>query len=345
MMVSMTDPASRAADPTTSHEELYELAGDHPELRPLIAENPNTYPELVDWLASLGDPQIDAALRRRGDATQTMPASGGAAATQAMPPLHADTGTFQEHVRAQDGAPEDESAYYPAAPMYPAAAAYPAAAQQQPAAHWAGYAAPEHAGQERAERRRGGAGCCLFIVMGIVLVAAVAAALFLLPLQLFGDDDEPQQDNAAEQAPEEAQEGEQAPEEDSADQDEAGDEEAAEDEARPAPEDATEMSAFSAPSENIHCEVGGDSVSCTIEEYNFDAPEDCDGPVTVTVGEDGEAQTSCGGTVSSQPSQLDYGQSAASGDFACTSSQAGFECWNTQTGNGFFMARESIDLQ
>ena len=344
MMVSMTDPASRAADPTTSHDELYELAGNHPELRPLIAENPNTYPELVDWLASLGDPQIDAALRRRGDATQAMPASGGAAATQSMPPLHADTGTFEEHVPTQDDAQQDESAYYPAAPMYPAASGYPAA-QQQPAAHWAGYAAPEHAGQERAERRRGGAGCCLFIVMGILLVGAVAAALFLLPLQIFGDDDEPQQDDAAEQAPEEAQEGEQAPEEDSADQDEAGDEEAAEDEARPAPEDATEMSAFSAPSENIHCEVGGDSVSCTIQEYDFDAPEDCDGPITVTVGEDGEAQTSCGGTVSSQPNQLDYGQSAASGDFACTSSQVGFECWNTQTGNGFFMARETIELQ
>ena len=341
MMVSMTDPASRAADPTTSHEELYELAGNHPELRPLIAENPNTYPELVDWLASLGDPQIDAALRRRGDTTQAMPASGGAPATQAMPPLHADTGTFEEHIPAQEGAQEDGSAYYPAAPTYPAAAAYPAAAQHQPpAAHWAGYAGPEHAGQERTQRRRSGAGCCLFIVMGILLVAAVAAALFLLPLQIFGDDEEPQQDDAAEQAPEDAQEGQQAPEEGSSDQDEAGDEEV-----RPAPEDAEEMSAFSAPSENIHCEVSGDAVSCTIEEYEFDAPEDCDGPVTVSVGEDGEAQTSCGGSVSSQPSQLDYGQAAASGDFACTSSQAGFECWNTQTGNGFFMARESVDLQ
>lgn len=334
-MVSMTDPASRAADPVTSHEELYELASDHPELRPLIAENPNTYPDLVDWLASLGDPEIDAALRRRGDATQAMPTSGAANATQAMPQLHADTGTFEHQAPLQEETPEEEAAYYPAAPAYPAAAAYPPHAQQQPAQPWPGYAEPE-----RASRRRSGAGCCLLIVMGFLLGGAVVAALFLLPFQLFGDDeDEPQQDGVEQDTEEEQAPEEPTPEEDEAAQDEE------EDEVRPAPEDAVEMDSFSAPSENINCEVSGDSVSCTIDEYEFESPEDCDGPVTLTVDGDGQTEATCGGSVSSQPSNLDYGETAASGDFACSSSQAGFECWNTQTGNGFFLARESYELQ
>lgn len=60
-----TDPVQRASDPTTPLEELQYLAQNHPSLRPLIAENPSTYPELLEWLSEFSDPEIAAALQRR----------------------------------------------------------------------------------------------------------------------------------------------------------------------------------------------------------------------------------------------------------------------------------------
>jgi hypothetical protein len=54
-----------AADPTTALTTLQELARDHPELRPAIAANPSTYPALLEWLAMLGVPAVDAALAER----------------------------------------------------------------------------------------------------------------------------------------------------------------------------------------------------------------------------------------------------------------------------------------
>ena len=60
-----TDPVQRASDPATPLEELQYLAQNHPSLRPLIAENPSTYPELLEWLGEFSDPEIAAALQRR----------------------------------------------------------------------------------------------------------------------------------------------------------------------------------------------------------------------------------------------------------------------------------------
>jgi hypothetical protein len=65
-----TDPVRAAAsDPNTPPAELADLAYDHPELRPAIAENPSTYPGLLSWLQQLEDPAVAAAIKRRsGDA-------------------------------------------------------------------------------------------------------------------------------------------------------------------------------------------------------------------------------------------------------------------------------------
>jgi len=60
------DPqAAAAADPATPLPELMSIAASRPDLRPTIAENPSTYPDLLQWLGQLGDPEIDAVLRRR----------------------------------------------------------------------------------------------------------------------------------------------------------------------------------------------------------------------------------------------------------------------------------------
>lgn len=54
-----------ASDPATPLTRLHELAQERPDLRPLLAANPSTYPALLEWLARLGDPRVDAALRVR----------------------------------------------------------------------------------------------------------------------------------------------------------------------------------------------------------------------------------------------------------------------------------------
>ncbi len=55
----------QAKDPATPAIVLAKIAELAPELRPALAENPSTYPALVEWLGQLGDPAVDAALGRR----------------------------------------------------------------------------------------------------------------------------------------------------------------------------------------------------------------------------------------------------------------------------------------
>ncbi|TSD96641.1 hypothetical protein FOS14_16495 [Skermania sp. ID1734] len=57
--------ALAAANPQTPQAELARLAQARPDLRPAIAANPNTYPELIGWLQALGDPAVNSALAQR----------------------------------------------------------------------------------------------------------------------------------------------------------------------------------------------------------------------------------------------------------------------------------------
>nr|WP_296777440.1 hypothetical protein [Rhodococcus sp. (in: high G+C Gram-positive bacteria)] len=57
--------SAQASDPSTPQSVLLQIAEREPSLRPLVATNPNTYPGLLDWLQSLGDPAVDRALSTR----------------------------------------------------------------------------------------------------------------------------------------------------------------------------------------------------------------------------------------------------------------------------------------
>jgi len=57
--------AAEAADPSTSAAALYEIATTIPELRATVAANPSAYPDLLDWLGKLGDPEVNAAIAAR----------------------------------------------------------------------------------------------------------------------------------------------------------------------------------------------------------------------------------------------------------------------------------------
>ncbi|WP_167145598.1 hypothetical protein [Actinomyces sp. ZJ308] len=62
---------ARAQDPNAELETLHQLAQNYPGLRPYIAANPRTYPALLEWLGTLGDPAVDAALASRGGQPQS----------------------------------------------------------------------------------------------------------------------------------------------------------------------------------------------------------------------------------------------------------------------------------
>ena len=64
MTLSLEQLAARAASPATSQADLYQLVSNYPQLRPVVAANPNAYPQLLEWLANLKDPQINAGLAR-----------------------------------------------------------------------------------------------------------------------------------------------------------------------------------------------------------------------------------------------------------------------------------------
>ena len=81
----MLDPSREVTDPSTSAERLQQLALEHPELGAQIAEHPNCYQELRQWIAQYATPaqsaQVNAAPAHRGNTASphpaTVPAQGG----------------------------------------------------------------------------------------------------------------------------------------------------------------------------------------------------------------------------------------------------------------------------
>ena len=71
-----------ASSPTTPAAELARIAAARPDLHPALAANPATYPDLIDWLRTLPDPAVQAALAQRTTAQQE-PAQAEPAQTEA----------------------------------------------------------------------------------------------------------------------------------------------------------------------------------------------------------------------------------------------------------------------
>ena len=66
MSQAQDDLVAAASNPNAELATLHELANNYPGLRPYIAANPRTYPALLEWLGTLGDPAVDAALEEFG---------------------------------------------------------------------------------------------------------------------------------------------------------------------------------------------------------------------------------------------------------------------------------------
>lgn len=69
-MEDLTQEQLEAINPDTPLNRLQTIAQDAPELRPLLALNPSTYPDLLDWLAELQDTQVNDALAKRAELAQ-----------------------------------------------------------------------------------------------------------------------------------------------------------------------------------------------------------------------------------------------------------------------------------
>src|SRR5690625_283402 len=136
---------AQASDPGTQPAILGEIATHRPDLRPAIAGNPTAYPDLLDWLANLNDPAVNAALAARAQGTTgpvPVPAAQSAAEapTAQQPPV--DATQVQQPVPPQE-APAQHTGPVPGQPTGPgpAEAAYgsqpAAAAPAQPSeARW-----------------------------------------------------------------------------------------------------------------------------------------------------------------------------------------------------------------
>ena len=69
---ALPDPldALRAADPSTSPEELEALARKRPELHTIIVTNPSTHVTTCDWIKEQGNPQVDQVYQKWDEVTE-----------------------------------------------------------------------------------------------------------------------------------------------------------------------------------------------------------------------------------------------------------------------------------
>ena len=369
MSQAQDDLVAAASNPNTDLTKLHELANNYPGLRPYIATNPRTYPALLEWLGTLGDPAVDAALARRYGPAQPLTTAPADGSTQILAPgqigAHSPQSSPQRQSLAetqrQQPVPEyaqqtqtiQESQYQqPARPEYaqqtqtvqqtqyqqPVQPEYAPVVQSAPEGVFGvGELAEEEAGPRPT--------LWLWILGAVAIVAVVAVVVWFVLSNHGGGDDSATEDPAPTAAQSEAPKTDNPSKKPSPSASPTPSPTPTQKITAPAPANAVEMSAFTAPSGNITCTLGDDSVTCTIKEHNF-TPTDAscrnsaNSPVTWTVKKDGSATSSCGGSFSSSGAQLQYGSAAKNSSFACTSSEDGIECWSQVTGQGFKMSRD-----
>lgn len=379
MSQAQADLVARATDPHAELTTLHTLAQNYPGLRPYIAENPRTYPALLEWLGSLGDPAVDAALARRA-AGLTYPGGAGAGATQMLSSGTAlDLGPGTSGANAPTVVSPAVSQAQPTVavpasqrPGSPSQAAQPSQAytsyqaSQTPSRYrsgasrsysggastpaWSPRPSSSEAGvfgvgRAEDEPARHGHALWLWLLGAVALVLVVALAVWYF----LGD-----RDGAAgdpETVPTHASQVATAPT--GAPTTEPASSPTLSPSATPsptpsampypAPEGAITLSSFTSPSGNISCSVNSDSVTCTIAEHEFtDSTCGADNslPYTVVLKTSGTASGGCDVPgVSGAGATLNYGSAAQNGQMACTSSEAGIECWSQVTGEGFSLNR------
>lgn len=316
----MSELENEATSPETSPVRLQELANDYPQLRPLIAMNPATYPALVEWLGELGDPAVNVALAQRAASTQgsaaprrvsVMGRSAGEPTPPAQSPMPPSTASTVDEDEQGQATPVTTGSRQHLTTMSPKARVDTA----NPA--WRGS-----------------------LVVGLI-VAAVVLALVYFGFRFLHK--APAETDEAGSASNQSQDSEQSEAEQSDATPQIVEQLPEEPVVYPAPETALELNHFVAPSGNIACELTGDKATCTINSYYFadEAQAACgQGPVTIVATKEGAA-IDCAQTpiTASGATTLSYGDYATQGNIACRSTEYGVACWDTRSGAGFGVSR------
>ena len=399
---------ARAQDPNAELETLHQLAQNYPGLRPYIATNPRTYPALLEWLGTLGDPAVDAALASRAGHPQSAQSPQGSPQLAVVSPPGAQPGpsstmpseaptqvTLPYSLQSDDTISASASAsgafsaagantqvdgfraagdptvsdstfrptqaipsQSPARPVQPALqqtfqqstsmsqahnAAIPVAAQ----------ASPNDAGILGVGTEDDASAPSSFLpsnrILLILAVIVVTVLVFLATWYFSGGDGEnspmggdtqptaesSQGANQANASPSTASASPKASATPSAS--------ATPTLKAPAPGNALELSTFDAPSGNITCTLGSKEITCVINEHA--ATDSCPAskPLTVKIGSNGQSSQSCGSNFAPSGVSLSYSSSAKNSDFACTSAEAGMQCWSQVSGEGFTLSREGVE--
>lgn len=329
--------AELVRDPETSASDLHRIAGERPDLRGAIAAHPNAYPDLLTWLGTWNDPEINEALAAREDAAapdespkyedRTAVLGSGAAILPAT-----DAGATAEPP-TQRIAPQRFEPAQQQGPRYDA----PVAAA--PAAHYTP-SEPQRSGSVASS-------VVLGALIGLVVILLAVVLMLWRPWESNDPVAAPTTSAPAPSATESASPTETASPTESPTPSESPTE--TETPAMPyLPEGAASVTHFTAPSGNIACRSDGDQAfTCTIYDHNITDADgqglNCEGPLTIHWPYASEPDYSCEATVAKGSTTLQYGASALLGQgIACTSEQVGISCWDGESGLGVQLARRGI---
>ncbi|WP_315584925.1 serine/arginine repetitive matrix protein 1 [Actinomyces viscosus] len=364
------DDERRASDPSTEPEVLEYLARAFPELRPAVAANPAVPAVLREQVLQMGS----------GDLPQVSPASPASAATAsgsgrlrtaetaAMPSASTADYSISPYTAVPAGTmptTDPPTAVLGTSPTVPPTAMHPSPASapsrpvpgRAPAPPTAPAPAPPASppAPSPESRPRSHAGLITALVITLVLVVAAAGTFAGMLLANRSRQSETKADGApsvsAAPARTEGTSAEQAP------QPSAGlaNETTAEAEATPPPSGPTiptQSKTYSyqyvdTPSKNISCVLYDEGVGCSIldRSYASSGMQDCAEREFSIVALAGRTEVRCGEEYLGQPGDtfhtLQYGETTVFSDYACTSQSKGMTCWNTITGRGFTISRES----
>lgn len=108
-----------------------------------------------------------------------------------------------------------------------------------------------------------------------------------------------------------------------------------------------ERTAFSSPTDNIHCSLEDTFVRCDVAERTYTLPTrpaSCrlDWGSVLVLPMTGSSQFDCvGDSIGPTPLRLGYGKAIRAGDLACSMAEAGITCKQLKNGHGFFLSRAS----
>ncbi len=351
MSQAQDDLVASAQDPSTPLATLHALAQNYPGLRPAIALNPSTYPALLEWLAQLEDPAVDAALKARKD-TSSSPQGTQAGLPPVIVPSRQPSSVREGAARvsspleptATKVVASVSAAHTAAAPAVGASTspvAFPPLGVGAPTAQQAPVSTTPH-GAQAPERRPAHGGALPWIA----LLAAVMVLVAVLVVVFNGSEDPEPVAAATQEAPSATVPSTAAPVRPSPSTQPTPSPSPTPSKrlVAPAPAGAAQLPVFDSPSGNISCALSSQGASCTIKERSF-APDSCPAgnAYTASLAPGTEPAGACATGFTPSGTVLAYGQSATVGDFACTSSQSGMTCWNQTTGTGFLLAREGAN--